>query len=125
MNNTKTWQMHALVAAIGLGLVGCGREGGGGNRSSTSSDQVVSVDARIYRSEPKAIFCTTKLSAKNFQRFMEQNDAAAAGNVIQSGDCSVVTPSLELFIDSEEAGIVGVRRKGLPDVVWTFKHMLS
>ena len=56
---------------------------------------------------------------------MEQKDVAAATSIIQSGGCSIVTPSLELFIDSEDAGVVGVRRKGLTDVVWTFKHMLK
>lgn len=86
--------------------------------------QAHAADLHIYKSEPETIFCTNKVSAKNFQRYMQQKDVVAAGNVIQSGGCSIVTPSLELFIDSEDAGVVGVRRKGLTSIVWTFKHML-
>ena len=56
---------------------------------------------------------------------MEQQDAGAATSLIESGEYSVVVPSLELFIDSEDTGVVGVRRKGLTTVVWTFKHMLK
>ena len=86
--------------------------------------QAHAADSRVYKSEPETVFCTSKVSANSFQRYMEQKDVAAAGSVIQSGGCSIVTPSLELFIDSEDAGVVGVRRKGLTSVVWTFKHML-
>lgn len=86
--------------------------------------QAYATDSRVYKSGPETVFCTSKASAKNFQRHMEQKDVAAAGSVIQSGGCSIVTPSLDLFIDSEDAGVVGVRRKGLTSVVWTFKHML-
>lgn len=82
------------------------------------------TDSRLYKSDPEAIFCTSKLSAKSFQRYMRQKDVAAAGSVIQSGGCSIVTPSVELFIESEDEGVVGVRRKGLTSVVWTFKHMI-
>lgn len=82
------------------------------------------TNKRVYKSEPEAVFCNTKADAKKFQRYMEQKDVVAAGSVIQSERCSVVIPSLELFIDSEDAGVVGVRRKGLTSVVWTFKHML-
>ena len=92
---------------------------------SAISIQSVSADPRVYRSEAEAIFCTTKASAKKFQRLMEEKDVTAASRVIRAGDCSVVIPSLELFIESEDAGIVGVRRKGLTDVVWTFKHMVK
>ena len=83
------------------------------------------TDSRLYKSEPEAVFCTSKLSAQNFQRYMRQKDVAAAGSVIQSGGCSIVTPSVELFIANEDDGVVGVRRKGLTSVVWTFKHMLK
>ena len=83
------------------------------------------ADSRLYKSEPETVFCTSKLSAQNFMRYMRQKDVAAAGSVIQSGGCSIVTPSVELFIESENDGVVGVRRKGLTSVVWTFKHMLK
>ena len=82
------------------------------------------ADPKLYRSEPETVFCTSKLSAKSFQLYMRQKDVAAAGSVIQSGGCSIVTPSVELFIESEDDGVVGVRRKGLTSVVWTFRHML-
>lgn len=92
---------------------------------SAVSLQAYAANSRVYKSESEAVFCTSKVSAKQFQRYMEQKDVAAAASIIQSGGCSVVTPSLELFIDSEDSGVVGVRRKGLTDVVWTFKHMLK
>lgn len=89
------------------------------------SIQAHATDSRVYKSEPNGFFCNTKVSAKKFQRYMEQQDAGAATSLIESGECSVVVPSLELFIDSEDAGVVGVRRKGLTTAVWTFKHMLK
>lgn len=88
------------------------------------ASQTHAADSRLYKSEPETIFCTSKISAKNFQNYMRQKDVVAAGSVIKSGSCSIVNPSVELFIDSEDDGVVGVRRKGLTSVVWTFRHMI-
>lgn len=83
----------------------------------------------VYTSEPNAIFCTSKVFATNFQSYMLQKDVTAAASVIERGDCSFVLPSLEVFIDKASSenstDVVGVRRKGLTTVVWTFKHMLK
>ena len=114
-----------LVVIVSLGLLDTKESQQKAYSTTAAQVQAQAVNSRVYKSESEAVFCTSKVSAKKFQHYMEQKDVAAAASVIQSGGCSVVTPSLELFIDSEDAGVVGVRRKGLTDVVWTFKHMLK
>lgn len=88
------------------------------------ASQAHAADSRFYKSEPETIFCKSKLAAQSFRDYMRQKDVASAGIFIKSETCSIVNQSVELFIESEDDGVVGVRRKGLNSLVWTFRHML-
>lgn len=83
------------------------------------------IDSTTYISKVDSIFCFTKSDAVKFQKFMLIHDTQAAGKMIQSKACQIVKPSLIFYIESEEGDIAEVRRKGMTDSLYTFKHQLT
>lgn len=82
------------------------------------------VDTRIYVSDPDLYMCARLSDAQKFQSVMEQGDAAAAGRLIQNDACSVIKPPMKFYITETHGNVVGVRRAGMTDTVYTFRHML-
>ncbi|MBF0282081.1 MAG: hypothetical protein HQM07_05895 [Zetaproteobacteria bacterium] len=82
------------------------------------------IDKTTYVSEADSIFCFLKSDAVKFQKFMLVRDSQAAGKMIQSEACQIVKPSLVFYIENQEGDIAEVRRKGMTDSLFTFKHQL-
>jgi len=55
---------------------------------------------------------------------MEQKDVQAAARLFQTDACSIIKPPMKFYITETHGNVVGVRRAGMTDTVYTFRHML-
>ena len=101
---------HALITAALLATIGL--------------SPAYAVDTRTYVSDPDLYMCARLSDAQKFQSVMEQKDVAAAARLLQTDACSIIKPPMKFYITETHGNIVGVRRAGMTDTVYTFRHML-
>ena len=86
---------------------------------------VNAADTHKYTSEPGSIFCETLSDMETVIRYTEQGDKLALAKLFDSGNCAIVKPSLDLYIEEAKGPMAKIRRPGLTTPLWTHKMFLK